>query len=121
MSATSTTAFSRMGDSVRKLQVEADKVASRVQSRLTDFARSPVKELGNLAGEARRVRKDVRSQVETAVRRIEQRVEKRVYQVVKPVTKYFDIVSREELEELQRRVSVLEKRIHDLGKSAEAA
>lgn len=120
MAVTTTTTFSRIGDSVRNLREEADRVVSKVRARVTSLARSPVKELGNLADDARRVRGDVRQQVEKAVRRIEAGVEQRVSQVVKPVAKYLDVVSREEIEQLNRRVSALEKRLHALDKSEAA-
>jgi len=121
MTSTKTATFTQVGDSVRRLQVEADKVVNRVRTRLNDLARNPSKELGDLVGEARRVRGTVRNRVETAVRKVEDRLETRVSQLVKPVTRYLDIASSEDVEELRRRVASLEKQIGNLDKSARAA
>jgi polyhydroxyalkanoate synthesis regulator phasin len=113
---------------VRKLQEEADRVVSRVRTRIADFARSPSRELGNLVGEARRVRGNVRSQVRTAVRRVEEgaepildRVEQRLANALRPVVRYLSLASQADVEALQRRVASLEKRVQDLSKAAEAA
>jgi hypothetical protein len=106
---------------VRRLHAEADKVVSRVRTRLSDLARNPTKEFGELVDEARRVRGTVRSRVETAVRRFEGRLESRVSQIVKPMARYLDIASSGEVEELRRRLGTLEKQVGDLGKSARAA
>ena len=121
MSETKTGTFTQVGDSVRRLQAEADKVVNRVRTRLNDLARNPGKELRDLVGEARRVRGDVRHRVETTVRRVEDRLERRVSQLVKPVTRYLDIATSADVEELRRRVASLEKQIGDLDKSARAA
>jgi polyhydroxyalkanoate synthesis regulator phasin len=121
MADTKSASFPQVGDSVRRLQAEADKVVNRVRTRLNDLARNPGKQFGDLVNEARRVRGDVRSRVETAVRSVEDRLEKRVSQLVKPVTRYLDIASSEDVEELRRRVASLEKQIGDLDKSARAA
>ncbi len=103
-------------------------MVNRVRTQISDFARSPAKGLGDLVGEAKRVRGNVRSQVRTAVRRVEERaepiingVEKRLAEVAGPMVRYFDLASHAEIEALQRRVTALEKRVQDLTKSAEAA
>jgi polyhydroxyalkanoate synthesis regulator phasin len=121
MSDTKTVTFTQVGDSVRRLQAEADKVVSRVRTRLSDLARNPTKEFGELVDGARRVRGNVRSRVETAVQRLEDRLEWRVSQIVKPVARLLDIASSGEVEELRRRVGSLEKQVGDLDKSAKAA
>jgi polyhydroxyalkanoate synthesis regulator phasin len=121
MSDTKTVTFTQVGDSVRRLQAEADKVVSRVRTRLNDLARDPGRELSGLVDEARRVRGTVRTRVESAVRRVEGRLERRVSQLVKPVARYLDIASSEDVDELRRRVASLEKQIGDLDKSARAA
>ncbi len=121
MSDTKTATFAQVGDSVRRLQAEADKVVGRVRTRLNDLARNPSKEFGGLVDEARRVRGTVRSRVESAVRRVEDRLEQRVSQLVKPVARYLDIASFDDVDELRRRVASLEKQIGDLDKSAKAA
>jgi hypothetical protein len=113
--------FTQVGDSVRRLQAEADKVVSRVRTRLSDLARNPTRELGELVDGARRVRGTVRSRVETAVRHLEGRLERRVSQIVKPVTSYFGIASSVEVQDLSRRISSLENKIGALDKSAKAA
>ncbi len=128
MSATRATRLSQVEDSVRRLQAEADRVVGRVRTKISDFAKSPAKEIGELVGEARKVRGTVRNQVRTAVERVEaraeplfSRVERSVLEALRPVAQYLDIASRREMEDLQRRLNVLEKRIDDLRKSAEAA
>ena len=127
MAATKATPLSQVGSSVRRLQEEADRVVSRVRTKISDFAKSPAKEIEGLVGEARRVRGNVRSQVRTAVRQVEERaepilnrVEQRVSRVVGPMARYFDLAQRGELQELQRRVATLEKRVQDLTKAAAA-
>ena len=88
---------------------------------LSDFARSPAKEIGDLVGEARRVRGDVRERVQKAVKQSQERIEERMAGVVKPVAQYFDVASRAEVDALQGRVGTLEKQISSLTKSAKAA
>jgi polyhydroxyalkanoate synthesis regulator phasin len=128
MTATRVTPLSRVGDSVRRLQEEADRVVSQVRSRISDFARSPARELDNLVGEARKVRGNVRSQVRTAVRRVEEgaepildRVEQRLADALRPLVRYLRLASQADVEALQRRITSLEKRVQDLSKAAEAA
>ena len=119
--AKTSSSFTQVGDSVRRLQAEADKVVNRVRTRLNDFARNPSKELGDLVGEARRVRGTVRQRVSSVVRRAEGRLERRVVDLVRPVVKYLDIASQDDVEGLRDRVASLEKQINDLSKSARAA
>jgi polyhydroxyalkanoate synthesis regulator phasin len=121
MSKVRTARISQVGDSVRRLQEEADKVVGRVRNRLNDFARSPAKGLGDLVNEAGRVRRDLRASVRDAVQDAQTRLEKRVAEAVKPVAGYLDIASLKEMQDLRLRVAMLEKRVDDLSKSARAA
>jgi hypothetical protein len=121
MSEAKTSSLTQVGDSVRRLQAEADKVVNRVRTRLNDFARNPTKEIGDLVGEARRVRGTVRQRMASVVRRAEGRLERRVVDLVRPVVKYLDIASHDDVEGLLDRVASLEKQVSDLSKSARAA
>ena len=108
--------------------MEVERLVGRVRKSVAGLTGSENETLDRLVGRVRSIRKDVQERTQTAVREAERRaegivisIEGRVARAIQPVVRRLDVASQQELIELRDRVAQIEKRVHEICKSAEAA
>jgi polyhydroxyalkanoate synthesis regulator phasin len=114
---TATSRVDQVGDSVRRVQAEVERLVSRARKSFDDLTAERSGVLEGMIKQAKRIRGDLRKRADATFERVEQRVN----DVVEPVARRLNVATRADVEALAERVARLEKQIRTLSKSAEAA
>ncbi|MGH7821307.1 MAG: phasin family protein [Candidatus Binatia bacterium] len=115
--------FRQVQDSIRSLQKEGEKLASRVQKEVLNLvSKDQRKALERVLDQATRIRKDLQKRAERAMKEIETRAEKlfkrieaRAEQGIDPVIRRLNLPSRQDVESLGKRLSMLEKKVEEIA------
>lgn len=124
---TKATSASVVGDSVKRIQDELEEVVNRVRKGLESLEKRSetvdaiVRELRRVRNQVRTTADDVLKGAETRANRVLSRVESGASRFLEPIAKRFNVATVSDMEALRDRISVLEKRVEMLSKSAEAA
>lgn len=113
---------------LKRVQAESERVVGRIRKDAVDLlSKDRQKAVQEILAQAQKLRTDLQKRAERAVKDLEERgqrivavIEKQAKEGVEPIVRGLNLPSRDDVEKLKKRLSMLEKRIDEMAGSKAA-